>query len=255
MRFFWRTLILASALIGNPGFAESQFKVIHLQYSSAEELIPLLRPHLPPDATLSGQEQSLVVKADAATLQELSALISELDWPPQALRISVRTERHATHSQSGLGADRSAIVRSNRDRDGAEGEFTVQALANRPAHIGRAVYLPVTERSIVTGRAGVSYHERQSYIHAADGFYATARTHGDRVTVALSVASGVPSDLERPYARREVVTQVSGPLGEWILIGASGGHRHGQEGRIVHSTRSRAAGEGRIWLKVELLDR
>lgn len=244
-------------LLSGALYAERQVEVIDLVHSDADTIIGLIQPHVSPDVTLSGAGAQLLVRGDTPNRDAVRALVRELDRPSQPIRISVRTEAPRTRIETGEGRDRAghtSRVYSTRDRRGGDQSYSVRANANQPAYIGRSVRLPVQERDIATGRDGIHYRDRTSFIEASEGFFATARLHGDTVTVELAVASGLPVDTDRVSSQREVITQVTGGLGQWIPIGEIDDRRVDERRGTTYRTRDRDDQGGTIWLRVDSLN-
>jgi len=62
---------------------------IPLHYRMAEELLPILRPLLPPGSAITGAGNVLFVRADAATLTQVRDAVASLDRAPRQLLITV----------------------------------------------------------------------------------------------------------------------------------------------------------------------
>lgn len=236
--------LLLMALVAAP-VAAQELEVYPLNYRNAEEIIPLLRPHLSQGASLSGDGQRLIVRAEAAERERLRELLEELDRPLQGVRISVRTERSVR--EGGAPAQRFGTRRS----DDGDGTMSVRGVLDRPVHIAREVVIPVTEIEFSSGREGMSYSQRQQELRAENGFYARVRPSGERLLVELSVDAGQAPDTQRPYQRQRVVTQVQGRWGEWLLIGGGAGAASGDDDRIVYRTSSRGMDTSQIWIRVD----
>lgn len=238
-------------------YAESRVEVIDLVHSDAATIIGLVQPHVSSGVTLSGAGTQLLVRGDTPDRDAVRTLVHELDRPPQPIRISVRTEAPRTRIETGEGRDRAGHTSraySTRNRRGGDQSYSVRANANQPAYIGQSVRLPVQERDIATGRDGIHYRDRTSFIEASEGFFATVRLHGDTVTVELAVASGLPVDTDRVSSQRQVVTQVTGGVGQWIPVGEIDERRVDERRGITYRTRSRDDRGGTIWLRVDALN-
>ncbi|MBW6476597.1 MAG: nodulation protein NolW, partial [Chromatiales bacterium] len=89
-------LTLASPL------AADELRLFELQHRSAEELIPMLRPLLPPQAGISGSGNTLMVRSTAQELAQLSEVLQQLDRPRRQLLISVQQGQQGQRNQSGI---------------------------------------------------------------------------------------------------------------------------------------------------------
>jgi type II secretory pathway component GspD/PulD (secretin) len=130
---------------------------------------------------------------------------------------------------------------------------SVAALEGTETFIAIGQSAPVTTTQVTPGWIGPNVVQTTEYRNANTGFYATPRVSGDVVTLDLSPTqqrfSGPPSD--RRVATAGITTQVSGRLGEWILVGGSNAsNRTDTSGLLTWGTRSDEASYS-VWVKVE----
>lgn len=251
-------LVVLLALLSATAHADKQLELYPLNYRSAEQLLPLLRPHVGPDATLSGQGNQLVVRATPAVQQEIGALIKVLDTPPRSLRISVRTASDLASEQSGIGGRFGAppaqaqieIYRSESAR-GERLRQTVRALEGHPAFIARSVRVPVRQRAVVVGeQTGVA--EQVEMLELSKGFSATAHLHGGEVEVSISAEQADAG--AGPIERHQVVSTLRGRIGEWLPVGSGiTGSERSERGLTYRSSDARRDSH-HVWLKVDVLD-
>lgn len=251
-------ILLALLLSAGAAYAEPILRTHRLGYQTAEALLPLLRPQLRPGETLSGQRDLLVLRAEPARQQEISALIQDLDRPPRSLLLSVRTSERADQSRQGGEASvgtGGAGVRVYSSRDAARGgsEQQVRVLEGRPAFINAGVAIPVTDHAVVVGREQTGVAEQTRWLHLDQGFSALARVHGERVEIEIVARQAGAQSSTPAVTRHEVLTQASGRLGEWILIGASGESDRRSGRGLVHRSEDARRETRQVWLKVELL--
>jgi len=242
-----------------PASAADSLEVFKLSYRTAEEIAPLLTPHLPSGASLSGQGDTLIVKADPAVVRDVRRLLRELDVAPRAVLIAVRVGSSGSVHEQAVGGRGSAgsrgasgsvrIYRSNGLHDGQR-QQQVRALEGRAAFIGTSLLVPVQDRVVVVGRdTGVA--ERTRFIELTQGFYAVARLNGDWVEVDIGSADDQPGPGQGARLRR-VETTASGRLGEWLLIGSSGESSSHRGDAISYRSRDAAREQHQVWLKVDL---
>lgn len=266
MKALRRLLLLVGLVLAGASSAQSEIEVIELRYRQAEELIPLLRPQLDEAVRLSGQGDTLLVRAGAAELARIRDLIEQLDTRPRSLRISVRRGSESGGSRRGYGGaaevelgERERLrgrvrIYSSEDASRSAKSQQVRVLEGRSAWIGESLILPLREQTVVVGgRGGAAYGEQLRYIELQDGFYARARVQGERVEVELLSRAQQPADGNRVVGQ-QVLTTVSGRLGEWLEVGAVDQSAKSAEGGILY--RSEAASESRrsVELRVELAE-
>ncbi len=245
-----RAALLALWLLAGSALA-GEIRVIELHHSSVDELLPVLRPLAGEDATVTGMNGQLVVRADAGLLDELERIVRVLDRPPRRLLVRVR------HQSSDTGSDRGAALGGNVWLDNGDGRggvtarsfstdshgrrdqsFQVQALEGRPAWVETGALVPYVNRQLFPGAQGAIISDTVQFQDVASGFFVVPRINGEQVTVAI-YPKAARLDPRQPgaIAYSSAETVVSGPLGQWLELAgtrSSGGER--QDG-IGASTR------------------
>ena len=257
-------------------------EVIGLRHSTVEDVLPVLRPLVPPPGGMSGMNGQLVVRATADDLEVVREVLDRIDRAPRRLLISVRQEL-AEHIDA-LGASLAGRVRAGDaafsvgrgglagatgDRGpvggrvgvlGTEGRDEgvtvqqVQGLEGRPALIRTGQSVPVGERFVLAGPAGLTVADTVRYLDLTTGFYVLPRVSGDQVTVEIS-----PHRMRLGSAGGGVVdgqradTVLSGQLGDWIVVASSADSDVARESGTVYSTRRRGEVHRLILVRVEEL--
>ena len=270
-----RAVALVLLALGLPMRVNAEaLEAITLQHRLAEELLPILQPLLPAGAALTGTGDVLLVRADAATLQQLREAVATLDRPPRQLLITVGQATTGTTSGSSVrgsatiatgdlqvGVNRPpsphsearVVVRSGRDEVELENVSSVQALEGRETYIALSTTRPFTSTTVHAGRHGVSQVHALDRPSAQTGFLATPRLSGDRVTLEISPTQqeAGPATRGAPIVTQTLTTTVSGRLGEWIGLGSATTTRaDGSTGIMTRSAGSDLTGYS-AWVKVE----
>jgi hypothetical protein len=250
---------------------------ITLRYRTAEELLPVLQPLVPPGAALTGSGDLLLVRADAAVVQQLRAAVATLDRAPRQLLITVgqaMNTRGAGTSVRGSGTLASGnvqvgvnslpqpttsgqvVVRSGTTSDEMRTMASVRALEGHESYIALGQSRPFTSTTVVGG--GRHYppvvSQATDYREAQSGFYATPRVNGDRVTLEVSPSQQRftgNSPRDGSVMTGSVATTVTGRLGEWLEIGGTTETGGGSQSGIINwGTRSDLT-QYSAWIKVE----
>ncbi|MFP5504565.1 MAG: secretin N-terminal domain-containing protein [Gammaproteobacteria bacterium] len=267
-RRFAALAFLLCVLAAAQAIAGDRIEVINLKNRSAEELMPLVQPMLNRDEALSGTGYQLIVRAAPARLEEIRALVAQLDQSARQVRISVRRaayeeiERERVQARVAIGATGGeveargrVILRSTRDQGDERNHYQVTALEGTPAfiHTGEAFPVPTQQGYIVNGRPVIT--QGIEYQQLSSGFYALARTHGDQVTVDISPQREVldPHGSGR-IQTTALVTTVRGRLGEWLELGGTREERRQEGGGLLRSTRSKDDTQQTLWMKVEAVE-
>ena len=221
---------------------DTSLQTFSLSYALAKNLIPVIRPLLQPGETVTGVDQKLVVKAEAATHREIEKLLRELDHPPKNLVIEVRSNANENHQSESFGV--SGTIRKSRvrldtgepihdrhrtieHRDGSQvriesthtqrrttrnGNQKLRVLEGHPAFVATGQLTPVTTRH--------RRHLHTELYPVTQGFYVIARTAGERIQIVIELSDDTLS--ENPSSTietTELSTQLSGRMNEWIDLG------------------------------------
>lgn len=218
--------ILALLPLSNALAENTQVEMIELQGRTADEMIPLLKPVVEPEGTITGTGFQLIVKATPAKMAELKRLLREIDHAPTRLVITVHTgdlrygeqrsasaavqasrgdvtikagdEKGTDEDSGGIyfgdsgGENRaSARVRSTRSLGDSSDRQQVQTLEGQAAYIATGTDYPYPSHLEVyrgggTRRYGGGISTGVEYKHTETGFYALARLRGDQVFVDIS---------------------------------------------------------------------
>lgn len=202
------SLLLA---VSTPVLAATE--VVPLNYRTSDEMLPVARNFLGQDGTVSAYGNQLIVNAESRRIEELRALLAQLDVAARRLLISVDTSDSTAHSQNGASSGR-VISYGTSSREG--GVQQVQTSEGTPALIQVGQSVPLTTSR--TDSYGYSQSETQ-YRNVTQGFYVTASVTGDIVHLSISTNRDRLSQ-ERPDAIKVQSTdsKVSGRLGEWITL-------------------------------------
>jgi type II secretory pathway component HofQ len=273
-----RVLLPVAVLVacGAPTWSPAEsLEAIPLHHRLAEEIIPLLQPLLPGDAAVTGTGNVLLVRADAATLQQVRAALAVLDRAPRQLTITVgqatgSSDRNRSVRGSGtiasddvhVGVNRppaaesgaEIVVRGDTSRDDLRNVSTVRALEGREAYVAIGQSQPFTSSSVITSSPHGTVHSHSTgYRDVLGGFYVTPRLQGERVTLEISPFQQQPANVARnpSVATQTLTTTVSGRLGEWIELGGAAGASDGSTaGLVTWGARSELT-QYSAWVKVQ----
>lgn len=206
-----RTLV-ASLLMAVSFSAMAATEVLPLNNRTSADLLPVAQNFIGKDGTVSAYGNQLIVNAEPDKIQDLRALLSQLDTPAKRLLITVDTNEN--NQQNSGDSQTRTISYGTTSRDG--GIQQIQASEGVPAliQVGQSVPLTTTQQD--------SYGRPQNqtqYRNVTQGFYVTASITGEIVHLAISTNRDRMSQ-ERPDVVnvQSTDTTVSGRLGEWITL-------------------------------------
>ena len=251
-----------------------ELQVIELRYRLAEQVIPTLQPLLEPGGVITGMDAMLFVRTSPGNFEQIRQAVAVLDRKPRQLRVTVGQGTLGTASgaavrgtatvgdgdvQVGInrppGSEPGAAVtaRQGTDRSDLRNVSSVTTLEGTETFIAIGQSAPVTRTQVTPGWAGPTVAQTTEYRDASTGFYATPRVNGETVTLELSPQQ---QRLTGPASGRRIetagmTTQVSGRLGEWILVGGSNtSSRSDSSGLLSRGARSDAASYS-VWVRVD----
>jgi hypothetical protein len=273
---------LCVVLCSSLALAQERVEVITLYYRTAAEIIPIVQPLVGRDGAVTGMQNKLIVRTDAANLAQIKDIIAKLDTRPRRLMITVRqnTTREALEQEASVygtaggargrvtlpeapgAADARVEVGSERNRVGAKVTSTrdiensadvqqVQVLEGNSAFIRAGQSVPHRDRTVYRDARGATVVEDSTtYRDVSSGFYVLPRVSGDRVTLDISPQRNTLGERGAVNVQ-QAATTLSGHLGEWIELGGIGQQGEFQGSGTVYSTRQSRSDSRNIFVKVE----
>ncbi|KPW23500.1 secretin N-terminal domain-containing protein [Pseudomonas cannabina] len=239
-------ILLTSLLIAFSASALAATEVVPLNYRTSADLLPVAKSFIGADGTVSAYGNQLIINAESRKIEELRALIAQLDTAPKRLLISVDTSDTATRSSNGS----QVIEYGTASRGG--GVQQIQASEGTPALIQVGQSVPLTSSS--TDSYGYSQNNTE-YRNVTQGFYVTASVTGDTVHLSISTNHDRMSQ-ERPDAIKVQSTdsQVSGRLGEWITLASNSDQSVADQRGIAQRYSTQGRNDMILRVKVETLE-
>ena len=249
-----------------------QLEIIALNYRTAEQVLPVLKPLLEPGGTLSGMQNQLFVRTSPKNLAELKQVLAGIDTLQRRLMISVRqdsagaVERHGagvtgtvgggsvviSNEPGGAANERGATARVFSTRSASDDRLVQQihALEGSPAFIQMGQSLPIVNRSVTPTPRGAVVSESLAYRDVTSGFEVVPRLAGERVVLDISPRRETPGPAGSVDVR-SMASSVSGRLGEWIELGGMVQNDSRQRSGLLAGSSNLRQDNRRVWIKVE----
>lgn len=224
----WLCTLLLSASV----FAETSIHTIHLKHRLAAELLPQLEAFLPETATIQAYDNILILKSDRATLANVQQILDQLDKPLQSLIVTVvrtsenlhQQHKNSTQVQVESDSDIQASVSINRwstqglkDRDQ---HYQARTMTGQPVFIRLGEATPQRQQLVFIGPRGAAVASETRYIDTDNGFQAVPYLLPDgQVKVEIHPFFSKLSRVDGDIRSSEVISAVTGQLGQWIEIG------------------------------------
>jgi type II secretory pathway component GspD/PulD (secretin) len=248
---------VAGAALPQALYQNTVVEVIQLRYRTSQELIPMLQPMLTPGGGISGLQGQLVVRTTPANLEEIKRILASVDTAPRQLLITVRqdadmsNERRAASVSGSIGGDRGRVtvpggrdargdsrarvhIIEGRSNDSSSDTQSLRVMEGREAFVRVGQSIPVRgreiRRTVVNGQVVEQVVDSTQYRDVSTGFYVLPRVSGDRVTLDISPQrEALSRQAAGGVSVQNVVTTVSGRIGEWIELGGIAQDASGQQ--------------------------
>ncbi|NUT75995.1 secretin [Pseudomonas sp. C1C7] len=230
-------------------------EIVPLNYHTSADMLPVAQNFIGKDGQVSAYGNQLIVNADQRKIDELKALISQLDTAPKRLLITVDTNENNVQGDQGysINGNKPQVRIINRSTDSRDGGIQqVQATDGMPAliQIGQSVPLTSTQTD--------SYGDLRSeteYRNVTQGFYVTASVTGEIVHLSISTNRDRMSQ-ERPDVVnvQSTDTTVTGRVGEWILLAGVNGQTQADKQGLARSYSTQSRNDMTLRVKVDTLD-
>lgn len=253
---------------------EMSLHTIPLQHQPPENITATLKPLIPSGGYLTSHGNNIIVRTTPENLAEIELLIDELDKPLAQLMISVRrgnqyqggdtqfkvNGKYITDNggiviggNKGNTTTTTITTRSTTGIGSANNSYQVRGLEGRPSYIQSGTDVPIT--TVQSGSYGRPY-VNQEYTSANQGFYATPRLFGERVTIAISTQHDKVDHSHRKangtvINTESINTTVSGRLGEWIAIGGLDNNHNDKNTGLTHYRSTNSLSSKTVFLKIE----
>jgi type II secretory pathway component GspD/PulD (secretin) len=263
-------LLLHSSIL----FADDPMEIIELKASTADKIIPIIKPLLQQNGTVTGINNQLIIRANPEQIAEIRNILKKIDKPARKLIIYVRHGASYDLDRDGVRADINAklgrhsnlVIGRNREPGSArirvrssstnsrlDATQHIQALEGSSAFIATGKSVPIHEQ--ITIISGNSLHQQNTvrYRDVTTGFYVTPYLHGSSVTLSISPHMQRQGSIHGTYDITEADTTVRGKIGEWITIGGAANSIDSNNSDIVRKSQTTGHNQHSIQLLVEEL--
>jgi len=214
-------------------WAQASLEVIDLRHTTAEQVLPALRPLLEPGAVLTGQRNQLIVRTSARNLAELRHALEALDAPARRLLIAVRFEGVTAEQRAEIGVDARVSGRGTR--------ITARAAESQSGggeRVDQRIQVLEGGRARIATGASRALQLRDGALiqDIATGFDVIPRLAGDTVLLEIAPQREVAGTVTRGSVQvQRASSTLRSRLGEWVELAG-----------IDDASSSR-----RIWVKVD----
>ena len=257
-------LLSLTCMVFNADAEEMQ--VFELQGATLEEIIPLVKPFVGNDGTVTGMHNRLIVRTSAERMAEVRKILAEFDRAPRRLLIHLRDSAPSESDSSrfelsvdtprvriGEAEENRLSVKQYRTRNETVAHRTLQTLEGQPTLISSGILRPEVTRSGYIIAPGGGYETGIDYRPITSGYYARVQLLGERVRIEITSQHQSPVSGSRVIKHQEADTVLSGRLGEWLPLAVISQHRQTQSTGIASRRHSESEQRETLWVKVEAL--
>lgn len=265
-KLFLILFLLFSASI----WAATEFKIITLQHSFANDLLPVITPMVGADGTATGINNQLIIRAEPARMREIETLVKELDKAKVNRRITVdrsgmsTLQRNRTAVNGSIKSGRVIIRNDRRSRPNSSSiniernttttsrsssQF-LNVLDGERAFISVGQLVPFTQDWITITSQFVAINQVTQWQDVSTGFTVRPRTIGNQV--ALEITPRIASLNSQGLIDFESLsTVVYVQLGEWLDIANTMQNRDSLSRKILGSSNRYASQSSALRIRVD----
>lgn len=236
MAFLHRSLaLLCALLLSFPLLADTQTWTLNNR--PANDIASQLRQLYPDDqAAITSQDQTLIVRGEAAILNEIGQLIDTMDVAPVQFRITVRS-----HNQdNGVRQGAEVTVTDGSVNLGGERRVTsTQRVSERSLVIldGQSAHIHSGQVRVVPVAVQGGFNPAALYqqVHIRSGFIVNPRLISERqVELNVMAFDNTPEDDQPGFETQAVMTSRRVAPGAWVELGSSSQNRRGSDTGLVY---------------------
>lgn len=279
-------LLCGISVFAGAALADS-IQTIQLGQRPADEIMPVIKPMLGPEDSLSGKGYQLFIRTSDENFRQIKQMVSELDKAAKLLLVSVFQGNDRELRALGVSgefeyqngnADLSLGSSKKSQKRGADVHYST-ANASAGAHTlstrGRLSDNPIHRLRISEGSEGyietgesIPYFSGSywrggrhgivaggvDYRDVNTGFYVLPRVHGEQVTLDVSPFKQSHSrqrggDIETQSAS----TRITGRLGQWLPIGGVSEQTRRYTTGVGSYATTQSRDNASIWIKADLI--
>ncbi len=247
----WIFVICCALGLSSLALAEAKIEIIQLESTSPEELIPAIKPLLKKDEAVSAKQSQLIISAEPDRIEQIRALVAQLDTAPVQITITIRRADALTIKNDNRQSTSSRTY-GTRKKIETRDQFSITTLDGQPAYIktGQAIPLPASQPGLLSYdlvTPGITYQETTS------GLYVRSKVTGHQVRLSLSSRKeAFLNDGSHEINKRDLATTVQGELGHWISLGGTSATNETTRSGRVYGTETRDEDKAGWWIKADL---
>ena len=236
----------------------NELEIVNLNFRPASQIIPLVKPLLDKNGTISGEKYVLFIKTSRNNFNQIMEAVKILDAELRQLRISIMQESATTMKQFGFNAShknkttRAKILSTNRVNKNAR-QQTIQVTEGQWATLQTGISVPSISR---TKNSDGTVTESVKYQSIITRIKIRPVINADKVVIKIKSSTGLKSTTNtgagQAHASHGLNTQVTGYIGEWIALGGIRSADNNSGSGFIFSTHRNSESMRQIFIKVNI---
>lgn len=239
-----KKLLVLLLLFSLDAWAETEFKIITLQHLFASDLLPIIEPMVGADGAANGMNNQLIIRANPQRMQEIEAVIANLDVARVNRKITVKstnilqTQQDKVETSGAVKVGKVTVandrrakpnsgrvdVESNSSNSSQNSNQFVSVLDGERAFIKVGKIVPFTQEWVTVTRRYVQIERATDWQEISTGFAVRPRTIGNpnNKLVELEITPRIAKLNSQGFIDfEELKTTLRVNLGDWVDIGGT----------------------------------
>ncbi|MCX4189319.1 hypothetical protein [Methylophaga sp. OBS3] len=243
-----------------PAWAVTTMHTIELKHSTPDQVLPEITPLLPEDAAISSFNNTILLRSDGATFEDVQRVLDVIDKPQQSITVTVLRSKQVLNYQQqhsnrinidNHGADVQINRWSTSDSRDRGMEIASRGLAGEPIQVQTGTLIAKQEQLVLFGHHGGAVQQNTTYLPIENGFQAVVNVLANKQVRVEVLPMFAEYDVRTGNVENsQLLTTINSSANKWTLIGQSGDRESfNQNGNTYRSHRDE---HEYIYLKVEL---
>lgn len=217
--------------------AATEFKIIDLQHSFVEDVLPIIQPLVGNDGAATGMQNHLIIRASPEKMTEIEQIISTLDVARQNLKITfshrnnqqtsddsitvsgrkhignanIGTRKYSRNTPDGVQLD----IENKQSNILSNGNQFINVMDGERAYIKVGQSVPYTKEWLTLTRHYRSVQKTTEFVDISTGFSVRPRTTGNQIE--LEITPRIAQLNQNNYIDfEELSTIIRVNRGEWL---------------------------------------
>lgn len=230
-----------------------ELEIVNLNHRPAKEIIPIIKPLIDKDGSISGEKYVLFIRTSYKNFQQIKSALTTLDADFRQLRISIMQESAANMKRFGYNVTKdakktNAKVYSTQHAPSSTKQQTIQVTEGQWATLQTGMSIPSISRS---QNPNGTITESIQYKTIVSRLKIHPVINGNMINVEIKSFTG-NKDSVNSNTSQGLNTSVKGKLGEWIALGGITSATNKNSVGFIFSTHRTSDSSQQIFIKIDI---